>query len=303
MKIIARDLGFPEGPVVMPDGSVAFVELRTGLISKVMPGGEKVVVARPGGGPNGMALGPGGMLYVCNNGGSTWRQRDGEWIALGHGGAEYTGGRIEVIDPATGAVRVLYDQCDGRPLSSPNDIVFDAAGDFWFTDPGAVRRYDREHGAIYWARSDGSEIRRVIQRLNRPNGIGISPDGARLYSADTQTTRLWAWDIAGPGQIVKRDTGSPGGAWWIGGLGDDSRFDSLKVTASGKICVATVGNGGVTEFWPDGGRHRFHPLGDPHTTNLAFGGPDMRTAYVTMSHHGWLAEIPWHEPGLRLNFN
>ncbi|MBV9994242.1 MAG: SMP-30/gluconolactonase/LRE family protein [Caulobacteraceae bacterium] len=303
MKIIGRDLGFPEGPVVMPDGAVAFVEMRLGLISKVTPAGEKVVVARPGGGPNGLALGPGGLLYVCNNGGTTWRQRDGEWTALGHGGPEYTGGRIETVDPASGEVRVLYDACEGRRLSAPNDIVFGADGGFWFTDPGAVRRDNRDHGAVYWAKPDGSEIRRVLNRLNRPNGIGLSPDGRRLYVADTQTTRLYAWDVAGPGELVKRDTPAAYGAFVIGGVADESRFDSLKVTASGKICVATTGNGGIAEFWPDGGTCRRHQLPDAHATNLAFGGPDLRTAYVTLSGEGWLAAIPWHEPGLRLHFN
>jgi len=143
----------------------------------------------------------------------------------------------------------------------------------------------------------------VVQRLNRPNGIGLSPDGSRLYVADTQQARLWAWNIVGPGQVETRTTGNPGGAELVGGLADISKFDSLKVTASGRICVATVGNGGIVEFWPDGSALRHHPLPDNHTTNLAFDGKDMRTAYVTMSGYGMLAEIPWHEPGLKLNFN
>jgi gluconolactonase len=304
MKIIARDLEFPEGPVVLPDGAVAFVELRGGRIRKVTPDGEVVEVAHPGGGPNGMALGPGGMLYVCNSGGSTWRRRpDGEWVALGHGGKEYTGGRIERVDPETGRVEVLYDQCEGRQLSAPNDLVFDAHGNFWFTDSGAVRQHDRDHGAVYWARGDGSEVRRVIRRLNRPNGIGLSPGGERLYVSDTQMARLFAWDISGPGQVVTRETGIASGAYLIGGMIEANGFDSLKVSASGKILVATLGRGGIAELWPDGGAVRHHPLPDPHTTNLAFGGPDLRTAYVTMSHVGALAEIPWHEAGLRLHFN
>ena len=76
MKVIAQDLGFPEGPVVMPDGSIIIVEMRIGLISRVTPDGKKSLVCEIGGGPNGLALGPGGKMYVCNNGGVKWMQQE-----------------------------------------------------------------------------------------------------------------------------------------------------------------------------------------------------------------------------------
>ncbi|HXC40628.1 MAG TPA: SMP-30/gluconolactonase/LRE family protein [Burkholderiales bacterium] len=302
MKVVAEDLAFPEGPVVLPDGSVALVEIRGQRITRVDKG-KKSVICEIGGGPNGLALGPGGNLYVCNNGGVKWLQRDGEWLFAGGEPPEYTGGRIEIVHPDTGKAERLYDKCDGRPLGAPNDIVFDADGNFWFTDPGGLRRYDRDHGAVFWARADGSQIKRVIMPLDRPNGIGLSPDGQRLYVSDTPSGRLWAWDITGPGEI--RPFGAPGmaGGWLVGATADISRFDSLKVTSSGKIVVATLAKGGLTEFWPDGSAQRHHPVPDLHTTNLAFGGPDMRTAYVTCGGHGWLMETRWHEPGLKLHFN
>ncbi len=303
MKIIAENLAFPEGPVVMPDGSIVVVEMRIGRISRVAKDGKTSTVCDAGGGPNGLALGPGGKLYVCNNGGVKWWHRDGEWLPLGSEVPEYTGGRIEVVDPNTGKLERLYDQCDGRPLGAPNDIVFDADGNFWFTDPGKFRRFDRDQGAVYWAKGDGSQIKRVITPLDRPNGIGLSPDGKRLYVSDTPSGRLWSWDITGPGELKRY--GAPGiaGGLLVGATGDVSRFDSLKVTASGRICVATLAKGGITEFWPDGSGHRHHPVPDLHTTNLAFGGADLRTAYITCSGHGWLMETRWHEPGLKLHFN
>lgn len=303
MQILAENLEFPEGPVVMSDGSVVVVEMRAGKITRVAADGKVSTVCDIGGGPNGLALGPGGKLYVCNNGGVKWLQRGGEWLPIGSEQPDYTGGRIEILDPDTGKAERLYEECNGRPLGAPNDIVFDGEGNFWFTDPGRFCRYDRDQGAVFWARGDGSEIKRVITPLDRPNGIGLSPDGSRLYVSDTPSGRLWAWDITGPGTIHKYGHPGVAGGWLVGATGDVSRFDSLKVTASGRICVATLAKGGITEFWPDGGRQRHHPIPDAHTTNIAFGGDDLRTAYITCSGHGWLVKTRWHEPGLRLHFN
>src|SRR5437764_205841 len=66
---IASGLRFPEGPVAMPDGSVVLVEIERRTLSRVTPDGKIHVIARLGGGPNGAALGPGGKIYVTNNGG------------------------------------------------------------------------------------------------------------------------------------------------------------------------------------------------------------------------------------------
>src|SRR3954453_18612751 len=72
LTTIATELRFPEGPVAMPDGSVILVEIAAGRIMRVKPDGTKETVAEPGGGPNGLAMGPDGKLYCCNNGGFGW---------------------------------------------------------------------------------------------------------------------------------------------------------------------------------------------------------------------------------------
>lgn len=300
MKIVATGLKFPEGPVVMPDGSVVVTEIAGGTLRRIQPDGGSALLATPGGGPNGAALGPDGKLYVCNNGGLEFRTRDGVLRPIG-ASRDYAGGRIEVVDPETGKVEVLYDRCGEHRLAGPNDIVFDAARGFWFTDSGKHHRRHSDHGGVYWARADGSEIREVLYPLPYPNGIGLSPDGRELYVADTGSAQLWAWEVTGPGQLAKAPYPAPMGGRLVGGAPGFARFDSLAVTASGKVLVATIMDGSIHEFWPDGAACRRHPLPDLHVTNLAFGGDDMRTAYVTFSQSGALMALRWREPGLRLN--
>ncbi len=138
-RVIATGLCFPEGPVALADGSIALVEIERQTVSRVRPNGAVEVIARTGGGPNGMALGPDGALYVANNGGFAWRIEHGMLRPVLEP-SDYTSGRIERVDIATGETRVLYDRCDGHKLRGPNDIVFDGKGGFYFSDLGKTRR-------------------------------------------------------------------------------------------------------------------------------------------------------------------
>src|SRR4030088_24831 len=94
VRVIATDLEFPEGPVVMPDGSVVLVEIRGRRLTRGWPEGRKEVVAEMPGGPNGAALGPDGKMYVCNNGGFSWVQGRGFLMPGPPSPAEYIGGSI-----------------------------------------------------------------------------------------------------------------------------------------------------------------------------------------------------------------
>jgi gluconolactonase len=82
-------------------------------------------------------------------------------------------------------------------------------------------------------------------------------------------------------------------------------FDSLAVDGDGNVCVATLGlqTAGITVISPDGVVLEQILTGDPLTTNICFGGPDMRTAYITLSNTGKLVAMQWDEPGLRLPHN
>ena len=287
-EVVCEGLAFPEGPIAMSDGSVVVVEMRRATLTRVHPDGRKEVLAETGGGPNGAAIGPDGAVWICNNGGGAMDP------------ARYAGGAIQRFDLRTGELATVYETCDGVPLSAPNDLVFDRQGGFWFTDFGFFDAVGRKHGALLYARTDGSTISRQRGRLISPNGVGLSPDERVVYVADTEPGRVWAFDVVEPGVLQPPQGLTPGrvlaktpGVQWL---------DSLALEAGGKICVGTLHDGGITVFDPDGSFEHL-ALPDPFCTNICFGGADMRDAWITASTSGRLLKLRWPRPGLRLNFN
>ncbi len=299
MTVVAEGLRFPEGPVALPDGSVLLVEIARQTLSRVWPDGRVEVVAETGGGPNGAAFGPDGRMWITNNGGFQWRQRNGRDIP-GPQPADYRSGSIQAVDINTGAVETIFTQCGEHLLRGPNDLVFDDAGGFWFTDPGKARDRDRDVGGLYYARADGSEIRQMSWGLETPNGVGLSPDGTILYVAMTTTGRLYQWKLAGPGRFDSPYENDRG-AMLMADPGENA-FDSLAVDGDGHVCIATIRHGGITDVAPDGSWTHV-PTGDRLTTNICFGGADLRDAFITCSASGTLVRTRWPRPGLKLHYN
>lgn len=298
-RTVATGLRFPEGPTALGDGSVLVVEIARGTLSRVRPDGRVDVVADCGGGPNGSALGPDGAVWITNNGGCF------EWIDLGGilvpGGVprEWAGGSIQRVDLDSGAVTTVYTECDGRRLRAPNDLVFDGHGGFWFTDHGVRMERTSDRTGVYYAAADGSSITEVLHPLDAPNGIGLSVDGDRLYVAETHTARIYSWHLPEPGVAVGNGLLEPHGDLLVG-LPGLQLLDSLAVDSNGNVCVGTLNNGGVTVVSADGVEVQHLPVDDLLVTNIAFGGADMRTAYVTASGTGRLLAFDWPVPGLTL---
>lgn len=318
-EIVAEGLRFPEGPIAMDDGSVVLVEIERGTLSRVGADGAVTVIAELGGGPNGAAIGPDGRCYVCNNGGFQWREQGGLLIP-GHQPEDYVGGSIQVVDLESGRFETLYESCEGRRLKGPNDLVFDSSGGFWFTDHGKTRSRDRDITGVFYARPDGSAIDEKIFPLEAPNGVGLTPDEGRVFVAETLCGRVWYWELAEPG-VIDPHPRSPHGGYLLAGLPELRMLDSLAVDAQGRPCVATLIRGGITVFEtplvepppssaakdegaaPDAAQ-RWHHIAtdDPMTTNICFGGPDLRTAWVTLSGTGRLARCRWPVAGAELAF-
>jgi len=299
LALVAEGLEFPEGPVAMADGSVLVAEIRGRRVTRVRPDGSKELVVETGGGPNGLAIGPDGALWIADNGGAfSWHEQMGLTIP-GPTPPGHEGGAIRRFDFATGRLERVYESCDGRRLIGPNDLVFDSDGGLWFTDHGCTTADGRRFGALCHAKADGSKISRQRDGLFAPNGVGLSPDGRTVYVADTWLQRLWAFDVEAPGVLAPPGL-APGRV--VANLPDYQLLDSLAVEADGRICVATLVNGGITAIRPDGTTEHC-PVPDPVCTNICFGGEDLRDAWITASGTGRLYKARWPRPGLRLAFN
>jgi gluconolactonase len=285
VEVVADDLAVPEGPVALDDGSVLFVEIRRGTLDRVDAEGNLEIVAFCGGGPNGVAIGPDGAAYVCNN---------------GRRFPDYEGGRIERVDLETGAVEIVWTASDRGPLWRPNDLVFDDAGGLWFTDFGGVAGFDGGPymlGSIHYVAPGATTTTVVLEAVHDPNGIGLSRDGTTLYFSQTVPGRAYRRSVTAPGAVEHpRD---PDPETLICGLGGFQMFDGLAVDADDNVCLATLGSGCITVAAPDGSgcvQLTFpEAFRDSMTTNICFAKDG--TAFITQGESGRLVRCTWPRTG------
>ncbi len=320
-EIVATGLEYPEGPIACADGSILLVEVKGGRLTRVLPDGTKTVVATTGGSPNGAAYGPDGKVYLCNSGGFVWIPVGPLWVT-GPEPPDYTGGSIQRVDVATGVVETLHTQFQPLgpgaaplPLKGPDDLVFDAQGGLWFSDWGKARARDRDVTGVYYRPPDGSVVREAIFPLNAPNGIALSPDGTRLYVAETYARRILYWTLSSAGQVAKNPRTLDGSYLLTAAIPGQGILDSMKVDAEGNVWAATMlpkgadpsANGGLTIVSPEGEVLQFLEIAGgspvPLPSNLCFGGAGRRTVYVTCGGSGLLVKARVSGPGLAPNFS
>jgi gluconolactonase len=322
-EIVATGLEYPESPVALADGSVLLVEVKGGRVTRVGQDGAKTTVATTGGSPNGAALGPDGKLYVCNSGGFQWIPVGPLWIT-GLQPSDYRGGSIQRVDLTTGAVETLYTTFTTTdpamkppltlPIKGPDDLVFDAAGGYWFSDWGKSRPRDRDVTGVYYVAPGATAVREAIYPLNAPNGIALSPDGKRLYVAETYSRRILYWKLQAPGQIAPNPEALDGSYLLTAALPGQGILDSMKVDAEGNVWACTMlpqganprSNGGLSIVSPAGELLQFLEIAvgspTPLPSNLCFAGADRKTVYVSCGGSGMLVKMRSSVPGLKLNF-
>lgn len=269
-KLIADNLKFAEGPLIDRKGVLYFSAVNESKIYKWDGSKQSVFYDGPDG-PNGLAMSKDGTIYA----------------AAGKGKA------ILKITSDGKATKWLT-QIDGKPLNSPNDLVIDAKGNIFFTNPAGMTPPGDKSGvttSVVRVRPDGT-AKVVSTDLSYPNGIGLSPDGKTLYVDDLLSgSLLYKFPLTGDGEVGKGEVLVKFGA---------GMPDGLKVAASGNVYVALNLGAKIVKVAPDGkilGEIKF-PKGSG-VSNLCFGGDDMKTLYVTLGR-GKVYMMPIDEPGLKL---
>ncbi len=276
-ELVASGLGFPEGPVAMPDGSFVCVDSYRGQLTIL--GADRV--ARPltstGGAPNSCVVGADGVFYVCQNGGTT-----GPWRA-----AEMIEPSIQVVEPG-GKAEAVITEVEGIKLNGPNDLCFARDGSLIFSDPGTYNPANPDPSFIHRILPNGiAQVLVAFPKPVFPNGVAIEADGSTL------------WDESYTGHIGRRrpdgtieDLGRP--------VAGPSIPDGLKVGADGRIYVADFLGKGVHVLAPDGSLLDFISCGAA-PTNCVFGGENLWVTDVGLTTLGteatsegriWRVRIP-----------
>jgi gluconolactonase len=251
IRTLASGLGWPEGPVVLPDGSVAFVEMYRSQVSVYREGRGVERLADTGGGPNATILGADGLLYVTQNGGI-----DGPFHA-----ERMMPPSIQRIGE-DGTVDVIVTEVAGITLRAPNDLAFGPDGRLYFTDPGT---YEPTQPSIpgYVFAIDSAGHGEIIAELepSYPNGIVVEPDGAVVW-VESYT------------RLVKRRR--PSGEIVVLHRFDDPLAvpDGLKADTAGNLYITATASGGVHVLDPAGSPTSFIPAG-VIPTNCTFNGAEL----------------------------
>lgn len=314
IREIVSGLGFLEGPMEIPGGDVLVTDIGSGAIHRISPAtGVVSDFAHVPGSPSALAAGPDGSIYVpAGPGLALAKSDDGGNIPAPAGTVAKNAATAGIYKiAATGEVSLFVSEVNGNALVSPNDLVFDNTGGFYFTDHGHAEGRVAALGGLYYVDASGETRElihdaRVSYPLTSPNGVGLSPDGSRLYVAETASGRLWEWEVTGPGELAAPPGAEPGvGARLVSGQRGFYLLDSLAVDERGLVIIGTLRRGCLTVLDPATGNEEIieFPTFDSRITNACFGGPDNSTLYVTAAGRGALWELTWPWPGARLSYS
>lgn len=274
---VATWLAFTEGPAVHEDGRLFFSDILNNRILCLHPTGERSVFREPSRRTNGQTFDQQGRLYHC------------EGNEFGAGG----GRRVTRTDLTTGELEVLTETYEGVRYNSPNDICVDGLGRIYFTDPSYDNRDQMEMDmeGVYRINTDGTVVRLLGQpEIQRPNGIAVTQDSTKLYVVDSCSVvggnrKIWSFDLDG--------SGNPKNQTLVFDFAPGRGGDGMRLDLEGNLYVAAglmLPRGphetddvppGIYVITPGGELLGRIPVYEDVLTNLAFGGRDGRTLYVT----------------------
>ncbi|MGZ8211133.1 MAG: SMP-30/gluconolactonase/LRE family protein [Burkholderiales bacterium] len=262
-----------EGPAFDSAGNLYCVDIPYARIFRISPSGEFSVVAEYNGEPNSIKIHRDGRIFVADR---------------VHG--------IMIFDPESGKVTAHCDEVAGERFKGINDFVFGRNGDLYFTDQGNSGMNDPT-GRVFRLRANG-EIDLILDKVPGPNGIALNPNETLLYVNVTRMNNVWRIPLLPEGGIMQ--LGAKIGVF-IQLSGSLSGPDGLAVDSQGSLAVCHSGLGTVWLFSKFGEPlYRIKSCRGIRTTNVAYGGNDMKTLFITESESGTILKATLPVAGLRL---
>ena len=253
-KLVASGLKFAEGPLWLPDVRLIVSDVLSKVVLALDAAGHKSDFRRPSNVANGHALDSDGSVVEAEAGDSTHH------------------GLITRI-ATDGSVTVLADNFRGNRFNAPNDLIVKRDGTIWFTDPDFNELFASEIGfkGVYRLDSQTKAVTLLTKTLSEPNGIAFSPDEKTLYVSDSQTGRLYSFPVAAD------DTLGPGKEFGLGcdGVGVDEQGNVWASTCDQYVAITDPAGISIGAIAFPG-----------TTTNLAWGGADGKTLFVTTQEGG-----------------
>jgi gluconolactonase len=264
IETVHKGFAFTEGPAWDPRGVLYFSDIPNTTIHRLEAGDKLSNFTTDSKHTNGIMIAADGRMLAC--------QMDGQVVAYS----------VE-----TGAATVLAGSFEGKRFNAPNDLVIDQQGGIYFTDPlfRAPEPLPQGVQAVYYVTSTG-QVTRVTNHIAAPNGIGLSPDGKRLYVIPSQQAEMLVYDVDAPGTLSNgrtlcRVTQPPGM--------DDTGGDGMTVDVQGNLYITT--HLGIEIFAPDGKQLGLVEFPE-QPANVTFGGPNRTTMYVTARTGLYRVEMP-----------
>lgn len=255
VQLVKEGFEAVEGPVPQADGGLLFTNNRTSQVVRVAPDGTTSIWLEATGGANALTVLPSGEIAATQIGDLA----------------------IAVVQPGA-SPRVLVKGYGDKPFNRPNDLIAGRRGDIYFTDTAAIGATNPPLPSALYHLAPGKPLRQVTTDIARPNGVALSPDGRRLYVANTNGEWILAFDVSRRGKVGKmREFARLALPAPQNGTAASAGADGIAVDEKGRLFVATAL--GVQVFSPRG--EALGTIALPRQPqNLAFAGADRSQLYV-----------------------